>query len=85
LTDNPGGGGHDCFEEFTAVSKSSKIILIAVGALAGIVVLIATVAAVVLRVNARPRVEAIASEALGWKSTSAAGWPSVSFQACTSR
>ena len=47
------------------MSKSSKIILIAVGTLAGIVALIATVAALVLRVNARPRVEAIASQALG--------------------
>jgi AsmA-like protein len=64
LTDNP-GGGHDCFEEFTAMSKSSKILLIAAGTLAGIMVLMATVAALVLRVNAKPRVEAIASQALG--------------------
>jgi uncharacterized protein involved in outer membrane biogenesis len=47
------------------MSRSSKIILVAVGALAGIVVLIATAAALVLRVTAKPRVEAIASEALG--------------------
>jgi AsmA protein len=46
-------------------SKSSKIILIAVSALAATAVLLATVAALVLRVNAKPRVEAIASEALG--------------------
>jgi len=57
-------GGHDCFEAFAVMSKSSKIILIAVGALAGIMVLVATVAALVLRVNAKPRVEAIASKAL---------------------
>jgi AsmA protein len=46
-------------------SNSSKIILIAVSALAATVVLLATVVALVLRVNAKPRVEAIASEALG--------------------
>jgi AsmA protein len=46
-------------------SKSSKIILIAVSALAATVVLLATVAALVLRLDAKPRVEAIASEALG--------------------
>jgi AsmA protein len=46
-------------------TKSSKIILIAVSALAATVVLLATVAALVLRLNAKPRVEAIASEALG--------------------
>ncbi len=45
--------------------KSSKIILVAVSALAAMVVLLASVAALVLRVNAKPRVEAIASEALG--------------------
>jgi uncharacterized protein involved in outer membrane biogenesis len=45
--------------------RSSKIILIVVSALAATVVLLATVAALVLRVNARPRVEAMASEALG--------------------
>jgi uncharacterized protein involved in outer membrane biogenesis len=45
--------------------KSSKIILIAVSALAATAVLLAIVAALVLRVNAKPRVEAIASEALG--------------------
>ena len=47
------------------MSQSPKIILIAAATLAGIVVLIATVAALVLRVNAKPRVEAIASQALG--------------------
>lgn len=46
-------------------SKSSKIILIAVGAVAAIAVLLATVAAVVLGVNAKSQVEARASEALG--------------------
>jgi uncharacterized protein involved in outer membrane biogenesis len=46
-------------------TRSSKIILIAVSALAAILVLLATAAALVLRLNARPRVEAIASEALG--------------------
>jgi uncharacterized protein involved in outer membrane biogenesis len=45
--------------------KSSKIILIAVSALAATGVLLASVAALVLRLNAKPRVEAIASEALG--------------------
>lgn len=45
--------------------KSSRIIRIAVGTLAATAVLLATVAALVLRVNAKPRVEAIASEALG--------------------
>jgi AsmA protein len=47
------------------MSKSSKIILIGAGGLAGIAVLIAIVAALVLRVNAKPRLEAMASEALG--------------------
>jgi hypothetical protein len=46
-------------------SKSSRIILIAVSALAATAVLLATATALVLRVNAKPRVEAIASEALG--------------------
>jgi uncharacterized protein involved in outer membrane biogenesis len=46
-------------------TRSSKIILIAVTALAAILVLLATAAALVLRLNAKPRVEAIASEALG--------------------
>ena len=46
-------------------TSSSKIILIAVSALAATVVLLGAVAALVLRVNAKPRVEAIASEALG--------------------
>lgn len=51
------------------MSQSSKIILIAVGPLAGIVVL-ATVAALVLRVNAKPRVERV------WRSlVSQPGWP----------
>jgi AsmA protein len=48
-----------------AKTKSSKIILIAASALAATVVLLATVTALVLRLNAKPRVEAIASEALG--------------------
>lgn len=48
-----------------AKTKSLKIILIAVSGLAATVVLLATVAALVLRLNAKPRVEAIASEALG--------------------
>jgi len=59
------GGGHDCFEEFAAMSKSSRIILVAVGALAGILALVAAIAALVLRINAKPRIEALASEALG--------------------
>jgi len=46
-------------------TKSSRIILIAVGALAAVAVLLATGAALVLRLNSRPQVEAIASEALG--------------------
>ncbi len=46
------------------MSKSSKIVLVAVVALAGIVVLVAVLAALVLRVNAKPRLEAIASKAL---------------------
>jgi uncharacterized protein involved in outer membrane biogenesis len=46
-------------------TRSSKIILIAVTALAAILVLLATAAALVLRLNAKPRVEAIATEALG--------------------
>ncbi len=46
-------------------TKSAKITLIAVGALAATVILLAIVAALVLRVNAKPRVEAIASQALG--------------------
>jgi len=46
-------------------TKSSRIILIAVSALAATVVLLAAVAAFVLRLSAKPRVEAIASEALG--------------------
>ena len=47
------------------MTKSSKIILVAVGAVAAIAVLLATVAPLVLRANARSRVEAVASEALG--------------------
>jgi len=47
------------------MSRSSKIILVAVGAIAAIAVLLATVAPLVLRANARSRVEAAASEALG--------------------
>jgi uncharacterized protein involved in outer membrane biogenesis len=47
------------------MSKSSKIALFAASAVAGIVVLVASVTALVLRANAKPRMEAIASEALG--------------------
>jgi uncharacterized protein involved in outer membrane biogenesis len=43
----------------------SKIALFAASAVVGIVVVVATVTALVLRLNARPRVEAIASEVLG--------------------
>jgi uncharacterized protein involved in outer membrane biogenesis len=57
----PGGHTHDRMTR----SKSLRIILTAAGALAGIAVLLATAAAIVLRMNAKPRVEAIASEALG--------------------
>jgi AsmA protein len=46
-------------------SKSSKIMLITVSALAAMVVLLGTVAAFVLRMSAKPRVEALASQALG--------------------
>ena len=46
-------------------SRSSRIILIAVSALAATAVLLATATALVLRVNAKPRVEAVASGALG--------------------
>lgn len=46
-------------------SKSSRIILIAVSALAVTAVLLATIAAVLLRVNFKARVDAIASETLG--------------------
>ena len=53
--------------------KGSKIILVAVGALAGIVVLIATAAALVLRVTAKSRVEAIASEFAGRNSIARMG------------
>jgi uncharacterized protein involved in outer membrane biogenesis len=45
--------------------RALKLTLIAAGALAGIAVLLAIVAALVLRVNTRPRVEAMASQALG--------------------
>jgi len=47
------------------MSRLSKIILIAVGTVAGIVVVTATTVALVLRVNARSQVEAIGSDALG--------------------
>jgi AsmA protein len=46
------------------MSTSSKLILFAVGGFAGLVVLVAAIAAFVLSVNAKPRVEALASEAL---------------------
>ncbi len=47
------------------MSRSSKILPIAVGTLAGIVVVIATTVALLFRVNARSQVEAIGSDALG--------------------
>jgi AsmA protein len=46
------------------MSKSSKLVLFAVGGLAGLVVLAAVTAAMFLRVNAKSRVAAAASEAL---------------------
>lgn len=49
------------------MTKSFKISLIAAGALVGILLLLASIAAIVLRVNAKPRLEAIASAALGMK------------------
>jgi hypothetical protein len=50
------GGGRDCLGAPAAMSRLSKIILIAVGTLAGIVVGIATTVALLLRVNARSQV-----------------------------
>src|SRR5580658_329234 len=47
------------------MANASKIILVAMGALAATAVLLVTVAAVALRANARSRMEAMASEALG--------------------
>ena len=46
------------------MSRSSKRILLVAGGLVGLVVLAAAVAALVLRANAKPRLEAVASEAL---------------------
>jgi len=46
-------------------SKPSKLILFVVGGLAGIVVLVIAVAALLLHLNAKPRLEAVASEDLG--------------------
>lgn len=60
------------------LSKSSKIILGAAGALVAIVVLLATVAAFVLRTDAKPRVEAMASEALGME-VHVGGRPAIAF------
>ena len=60
----PGTTAEAWHDRMTKIS-SSKIFLIAVSALAAAVVLLASVAALVLRVNAKPRVEAIASQALG--------------------
>jgi AsmA family/AsmA-like C-terminal region len=48
-----------------SMSKSAKVILIAVGTLAGAMILFTVIAALVLRVSLKSRVEAIASEALG--------------------
>jgi uncharacterized protein involved in outer membrane biogenesis len=48
-----------------SMSKSAKVILIAGGTLAGTMILFAVIAALVLRVSLKSRVEAIASEALG--------------------
>ena len=47
------------------MSKIIKITLVAVGAIIGILVLLASVTALVLRVNAKERLEAIASQTLG--------------------
>lgn len=47
------------------VSKSSRVALLAASVVAVIVVVVATATALLLRVNAKPRVEAIASEVLG--------------------
>jgi AsmA protein len=44
--------------------RSSKLILIVAGALAGLIVLVAAVAAYLLRQDAKPRLEALASQAL---------------------
>ena len=46
------------------MSRSSKFILLVAGGLIGLAVLVAAVAALVLRANAKPRLEAVASEAL---------------------
>jgi AsmA protein len=46
------------------MSRSSKLILLVAGGLVGVVVLVAAVAALVLRANVKPRLEAVASEAL---------------------
>jgi hypothetical protein len=48
-----------------SMSKSAKVILIVGGTLAGTMILFAVIAALVLRVSLKSRVEAIASEALG--------------------
>jgi uncharacterized protein involved in outer membrane biogenesis len=59
------GGEHDRSPQLTAMSRSSQIILIAVGTLAGIVIVSAITVALVWRVTARSQLEAIGSEALG--------------------
>jgi AsmA protein len=64
LTDNP-ESAPDRIEAFAAMSKSSKIMLLAAGACVGSIVLLVSVAAALLRVNTRPRLEAIATQALG--------------------
>lgn len=46
------------------MTRSSKIILFAGGGLAGLVILIAVTAALLLRVNVRPRAETVASQVL---------------------
>jgi uncharacterized protein involved in outer membrane biogenesis len=52
-------------EEFVGMSKTSKLMLFVVGGLAGLVVLVVVVTALSLRLNAKPRLERLASEAMG--------------------
>src|SRR5580700_407788 len=63
LAHNPGGSMTVLMK--MPVSKSSKVALLAASVVAAIVVVVATATALLLRVNAKPRVEAIASEVLG--------------------
>ena len=60
------------------MSKSSKLILFVVGGLAGLLVLVAVVATLSWGKNARPRVEALASEALQME-VNVGGRPAVGF------